>query len=129
MNRVWRLLRGLWDAFERFNLNDGWPMAGYIAEEACDRLKHLAARTSGVMNAVVQDAVLFAAAWEQKFRYEPTLPFHAPDGDKDTYIDAVIERMFGRLKNWKRIATLYDRLAVNYLAAIALVALATQWLK
>lgn len=31
MNRVWRLLRGLWDAFERFNLNDGWPMAGYIA--------------------------------------------------------------------------------------------------
>lgn len=41
----------------------------------------------------------------------------------------VIERMFGRLKNWKRIATRYDHLAVNYLAAIALVALATQWLK
>ena len=31
MSRVWRLLRRLWDAFERFNLNDGWPMAGYIA--------------------------------------------------------------------------------------------------
>jgi len=41
----------------------------------------------------------------------------------------VIERMFGKLKNWKRIATRYDRLAVNFLAAIALVALATQWLK
>src|SRR3712207_162752 len=27
----------------------------------------------------------------------------------------VIERMFGHLKNWKRIATRYDRLAVNYL--------------
>lgn len=40
-----------------------------------------------------------------------------------------IERMFGKLKNWKRIATRYDRLAVNFLAAIALVALATQWLK
>jgi transposase len=40
----------------------------------------------------------------------------------------VIERMFGRLKNWKRIATRYDRLAVNYLAAIALVATVTQWL-
>ena len=25
----------------------------------------------------------------------------------------IIERMFGRLKNWKRIATRYDRLAVN----------------
>ncbi|MAM93332.1 MULTISPECIES: IS5 family transposase [Parvibaculum] len=41
----------------------------------------------------------------------------------------IIERMFGKLKNWKRIATRYDRLAVNFLAAIALVALATQWLK
>ena len=40
----------------------------------------------------------------------------------------VIERMFGRLKNWRRIATRYDRLAVNYLAAIALVAMITQWL-
>lgn len=41
----------------------------------------------------------------------------------------VIERMFGKLKNWKHIATRYDRLAVNFLAAIALAALATQWLK
>jgi transposase len=41
----------------------------------------------------------------------------------------IIERMFGKLKNWKRIATRYDRLAVNFMAAIALVALATQWLK
>jgi transposase len=40
----------------------------------------------------------------------------------------IIERMLGRLKNWKRIATRYDRLAVNYLAAIALVATITQWL-
>jgi transposase len=39
-----------------------------------------------------------------------------------------IERMFGHLKNWKRIATRYDRLAVNYLAAIVLVATVTQWL-
>jgi transposase len=29
----------------------------------------------------------------------------------------VIERMFGKLKNWRRIATRYDRLARNYLAA------------
>ncbi|MBB6261911.1 transposase [Paenochrobactrum gallinarii] len=33
----------------------------------------------------------------------------------------VIERLFCRLKNWRRIATRYDRLAINYLAAIALV--------
>jgi transposase len=41
----------------------------------------------------------------------------------------VIERRIGRMKNWKRIATRYDRLAVNFMAAIALVALATQWLE
>lgn len=38
----------------------------------------------------------------------------------------VIERLFGRLKNWRRIATRYDRHAQSYLAAIALVA---EWLK
>lgn len=39
----------------------------------------------------------------------------------------VIERMFGRLKNWRRIATRYDRLARNYLAALALVSIVIAW--
>jgi len=39
----------------------------------------------------------------------------------------VIERLFGRLKNWRRIATRYDRLATNYLAALALVSIAIAW--
>lgn len=30
----------------------------------------------------------------------------------------VIERMFGKLKNRKRIATRYDRLAVNFLKGV-----------
>ena len=34
----------------------------------------------------------------------------------------VIERLFCRLKNWRRIATRYNRLAANYLAGVALVA-------
>jgi transposase len=33
-----------------------------------------------------------------------------------------IERLFGHLKNWRRVATRYDRLACNYLAAVALAA-------
>ncbi len=33
-----------------------------------------------------------------------------------------IERMFGRLKDFQRIATRYDRLAINYLAAVCLAA-------
>jgi transposase len=39
----------------------------------------------------------------------------------------VIERLFCRLKNWRRIATRYDRLARNYLAGLALIALVIEW--
>ncbi len=39
----------------------------------------------------------------------------------------VIERLFGRLKNCRRIATRYDRLARNDMAAVALVASVTEW--
>jgi transposase len=39
-----------------------------------------------------------------------------------------IERLFGRLKNWRRIATRYDRLAQNFLAALALIATVTEWI-
>jgi predicted helicase len=40
----------------------------------------------------------------------------------------VIERMFCRMKDWRRIATRYDRLARNFLSAVALVATACFWL-
>jgi transposase len=39
-----------------------------------------------------------------------------------------IERMFGRLKDFRRIATRYDRLAQNYLAAVCLAATVSYWL-
>ena len=39
----------------------------------------------------------------------------------------LIERLFGRLKNWRRVATRYDRLARNYIAGLALVAVATEY--
>jgi transposase len=39
-----------------------------------------------------------------------------------------IERMFGRLKDFRRIATRYDRLARNCLAAVCLVATVSYWL-
>ncbi len=39
----------------------------------------------------------------------------------------VIERMWGRLKNWRRIATRYDRLAHNYRASPALVSIVIAW--
>ena len=37
-----------------------------------------------------------------------------------------IERLFCRLKNWRRVATRYDRLAQNFLVALALIAAITE---
>jgi transposase len=39
-----------------------------------------------------------------------------------------IERMFCRLKDFRRIATRYDRNAVNFLAAVCLAATVSYWL-
>ena len=39
----------------------------------------------------------------------------------------VIERMFCKLKNWRRIATRYDRHAQNYMAGLALAAIISAW--
>jgi transposase len=36
--------------------------------------------------------------------------------------------MFCRLKDWRRIATRYDKLAANFMAAIYLAAAVTWWL-
>ncbi len=40
----------------------------------------------------------------------------------------LIERMFGRLKDFRRIATRYDKLARNFLATIAIAAAILWWL-
>jgi len=39
-----------------------------------------------------------------------------------------IERMFCRLKDFRRIATRYDRLATNFLAAVCIAATVSYWL-
>lgn len=39
-----------------------------------------------------------------------------------------IERMFSRLKDFRRIATRYDRNAVNFLAAVCIAATVSYWL-
>ena len=39
-----------------------------------------------------------------------------------------IERMFGRLKDFRRVATRYDRLAQNFVAAVCLAATVRYWL-
>lgn len=39
----------------------------------------------------------------------------------------LIERMFGRLKDFRRIATRYDKLARNFLAAVIIAAIIIWW--
>ncbi len=40
----------------------------------------------------------------------------------------LIERMFCRLKDWRRVATRYDKLASNFAAAVILAAIVIWWL-
>ncbi len=40
-----------------------------------------------------------------------------------------VPQALDHMKNWRRIATRYDRLARNYLAALALIAAVTEWAK
>jgi transposase len=49
--------------------------------------------------------------------------------DKSAYkCRNVIERCFGRLKDFRRIATRYDKLAGNFFSALCLVAIVAYWL-
>jgi len=48
--------------------------------------------------------------------------------DLETYKERnLVERMFGRLKDFRRIATRYDKLARNFASAIALAAVVIWW--
>ena len=40
----------------------------------------------------------------------------------------VIERCFGRLKDFRRIATRYDKLALNYFSSVCFVAAVVYWI-
>ncbi len=52
------------------------------------------------------------------------------DYDKAIYRQRnVIERMFCRLKDWRRIATRFDRNVKNFMSAIALAAAVIWWMK
>lgn len=53
-----------------------------------------------------------------------------PDFDADTYKRRnVVERAFGRLKQWRGIATRYDKHARNYRAGIVLGAIVLFWIR
>ena len=49
--------------------------------------------------------------------------------DTEAYRDRnLVERMWCRLKDWRRLATRYDKLARNYLAGALIAAAVTYWI-
>jgi transposase len=54
---------------------------------------------------------------------------HKHPFDRDAYRQRnTIERTFSRLKDWRRIATRYDKLAINFLAAVTIAATVCYWI-
>lgn len=48
--------------------------------------------------------------------------------DRDAYRTRnLVERLWCRLKDWRRIATRYDKLATNYMAGVFLAAIISFW--
>lgn len=75
-----------------------------------------------------------ALRWRLEARgCKPVIPPRAgtidpPDYDEDAYKDRnLIERAFAHLKDYRRVATRYDKLARNFEAAVALTAM-RRWL-
>ena len=57
----------------------------------------------------------------------PTRKRHHPFDETAYRRRNLIERMFGRLNDWRRIATRYDKLAANFAAALRLAAVIIGW--
>jgi len=90
------------------------PIERLIADKAydTDRLRSLLAQ-QGI------EAVIPSIA-----RRNPLIPY-----DRQAYRQRnLIERMFSRLKDFRRIATRYDKLASNFLAGILIAAAIVWWL-
>jgi transposase len=90
------------------------PIKRLIADKAYD--------TNHLRNLLVQmdiDAVIPSIA-----RRKPLIAH-----DREAYCQRnVIERMFARLKDFRRVATRYDKLARNFFAGVLLAAIAIWWL-
>ncbi len=96
-------------------LVDHLPAAKYLLADKAYDANHLRARL-------------------KKKRIQPVIPNKAnrkqpyPFNKKRYRGRNVIERMFGRLKDFRRIATRYDKNAINFMAALCLAALICYWI-
>jgi transposase len=95
-------------------LSAAGPIARLIADKAYD--------TNPLRRLLVEQGT--EAVIPSITRRKPLIPY-----DRTAYRQRnLIERMFGRLKDFRRIATRYDKLARNFLAGIVLAATLTWWI-
>jgi transposase len=73
-------------------------------------------------------SLLIARGGEPVIPNNPTRKRKHPFDRSSYRLRNVIERTFCRLKDWRRIATRYDKLARNFLAAVALASIVSYWL-
>jgi transposase len=106
------------------NIND-MSMAGALIEQAAGRFERLVADRGYDTNAI-RAAV---AAQGAQVVIPSTTSRRAPiPYDLEAYkARNLVERLWCRLKDWRRIATRYDKLARNFLAAAMIAAAITYW--
>jgi transposase len=106
------------------NLSD-MTMAPALIEAAAGRFDKLIADRGYDSNAIraaieAQGAEVVIPATRSR---KAPIPY-----DRDVYRTRnLVERLWCRLKDWRRIATRYDKLARNYLSGVFLVAALTFW--
>lgn len=106
------------------NLSD-MTMAPALIEAARGRFDKLIADRGYDSNAIraaieQQDAEVVIPATRSR---KAPLPY-----DRQAYrARNLVERLWCRLKDWRRIATRYDKLAANYMAGVLLAAIITFW--
>lgn len=106
------------------NIND-MTMAGSLLEAAAGRFDRLIADRGYDTNAI-RAAI---AAQGAQVVIPSTSSRRAPiPYDRDAYkARNLVERLWCRLKDWRRIATRYDKLARNFLAAALIAATIIYW--
>lgn len=72
-------------------------------------------------------ALLLARGTEPIIPNNPTRKRHHPFDPEAYKLRNLIERMFARLKDWRRIATRYDKLGTNFASTCIIAALVTWW--
>jgi len=117
-----------------------WRWQERFAEEGVDGLLRDKTRPSRIPLPLYADLVLMAQRGRELLRQAvqaapfPNIPPKANRTWNCCFSPQLyrgrnaIERMFGRIKDFRRIATRYDKIATNFLAAIVLAAAVIYWL-